>query len=175
MRLDFLSAAPDRAGIGAQIEQRAHAVAKHKGQQGDRAGIDDGGARPAEHKGQVAPKGTLQKMVVAASAQVSGAQLGMAQRAGDRDQRTGHLQNQSPTRVTADTRHQRRGFENTGTNDDTNDQRQGRQGMKPAQRLVAPAVGLECSQSLELIRQHASITGAWLQPAYAGWPSGQCR
>jgi hypothetical protein len=87
MRLDFLSAPPDRAGIGAQIEQRAHAVAKHKGQQGDR------------------------------------------------DQRTGHPQHQSPTRVTADARHQRRGFENTGTDDDTDDQRQGRQGMKQAQRL----------------------------------------
>ena len=60
-------------------------VAEHEGDRGDRAGLDDGAAGPAEQHGDGLAERPRQEMILAAGVRIAGRQFGIAERADQRD------------------------------------------------------------------------------------------
>ena len=123
---------PERAGMRPQRQHLAEIVAKDKRQQGNGAGVDDGGTRPGVKKGHVAAKSTLQKVIVATRMRVSAAQFGVAKRTHHGNQRSQDPDAKGPADVCAEGSHHRGRLENASADDHAHDQ-----GHRP-QRVEQP-------------------------------------
>jgi hypothetical protein len=128
------------AGPGRRQEgQRRHlgqVVAEHEGEQGDGTGGDHGIAGPAEEEGDRAAVGAVQEVVVAAGVGVGGAELGVAEGAGQRHCAAQQPGQEHPAGAGAHAGHQRGRLEDAGADDDADDQGDGFAQAEQGPRLV---------------------------------------
>ena len=112
---------PERRRMRAEIDDARHVVTEDVGEQGDRAGVDHHRLRPCVEESHVLAPGTAEEVVLTAGMRVRRAQFGIAQRAGERDERTGQPGGDQPAVVLRHAGDHGRCLEDAGTDDDADD------------------------------------------------------
>ena len=122
----------------AERDELLRVVAEHERDRGDDAGLQDGDARPGEQQADRPAERARQEVILAAARGIGGAELGIDQRADQRDQAADDPEHDECGFAGDALRHELRALEDADADDDADDERDALQHRNAGARRLLP-------------------------------------